>query len=229
MAQRMLVRCCRESTNLWTITAPHRHSTMIVSFYAHAHAFFFSSRFLLIFNSFAPPSHICSRCVVGYIVIDGAAQSCGLGTVTIKTEVTSADMASTTDGFGGGGGGSSCGNSITTATVPHLQHPVRSTIGCVSVEQQIGGAQQQPLQSNVIGKQQQQSGGGGGGGMEYMQTQNHIFVFSTTLANKSAEAVMNRQYSSIIAYHCAQPGSKKFLEVSRCDLNFHECVSASVL
>lgn len=56
-------------------------------------------------------------------------------------------------------------------------------------------------------------GGGGGGGMEYMQTQNHIFVFSTALANKSAEAVMNRQYPSIIAYHCAQPGSKKFLEV----------------
>lgn len=66
----------------------------------------------------------------------------------------------------------------------------------------------QPVPSNVMTKQS------GGSGMEYMQTQNHIFVFSTSLANKSAEAVMTRQYASMIAYHCAQPGSKKFLEVS---------------
>lgn len=66
----------------------------------------------------------------------------------------------------------------------------------------------QPVPSNVMTKQS------GGSGMEYMQTQNHIFVFSTNLANKSAEAVVARQYASIIAYHCAQPGSKKFLEVS---------------
>lgn len=66
----------------------------------------------------------------------------------------------------------------------------------------------QPVPSNVMTKQS------GGSGMDYMQTQNHIFVFSTMLANKSAEAVMTRQYASIIAYHCAQPGSKKFLEVS---------------
>lgn len=65
----------------------------------------------------------------------------------------------------------------------------------------------QSVPSNVMAKQS------GGSGMEYMQTQNHIFVFSTSLANKSAEAVMTRQYASIIAYHCAQPGSKKFLEV----------------
>lgn len=66
----------------------------------------------------------------------------------------------------------------------------------------------QPIPSNVMGKQS------GGSGMEYNQTQNHIFVFSTSLANKSAEAVMTRQYSSIIAYHCAQPRSKEFLKVS---------------
>lgn len=71
----------------------------------------------------------------------------------------------------------------------------------------------QPVPTNVISKQS------GGSGMEYMQTQNHIFVFSTNLANKSAEAVMARQYASIIAYHCAQPGSKKFLEVSYCSAN----------
>lgn len=80
----------------------------------------------------------------------------------------------------------------------------------------------QPLPSNVMNKQSGgsgNSGGGGGGGMEYMQTQNHIFVFSTSLANKSAEAVMNRVFPSIIAYHCAQPESKNFLKV-RIRLNF---------
>lgn len=65
----------------------------------------------------------------------------------------------------------------------------------------------QPLPSNVINKQP--------GTMEaqYMQQQSQIFVFSTTLANKSAEAVLQGQFPSIIAYHCAQPGTKKYLEV----------------
>lgn len=65
----------------------------------------------------------------------------------------------------------------------------------------------QPLPSNVINKQP--------GTMEaqYMQQQSQIFVFTTTLANKSAESVLQGQYSSIIAYHCAQPGTKKYLEV----------------
>uniref|UniRef100_A0A1B6CK17 B-cell lymphoma 9 beta-catenin binding domain-containing protein n=1 Tax=Clastoptera arizonana TaxID=38151 RepID=A0A1B6CK17_9HEMI len=64
----------------------------------------------------------------------------------------------------------------------------------------------QPLASNVINKQP--------GTMEaqYMQQQSQIFVFSTTLANKSAESVIQGQYSSIIAYHCAQPRTKKYLE-----------------
>ncbi|XP_066997121.2 protein BCL9 homolog isoform X2 [Anabrus simplex] len=66
----------------------------------------------------------------------------------------------------------------------------------------------QPLPSNVINKQP--------GTMEaqYMQQQSQIFVFSTALANKSAEAVLQGQYPSIIAYHCAQPGTKKYLENS---------------
>lgn len=33
------------------------------------------------------------------------------------------------------------------------------------------------------------------------------------LANKGAEAVLQGHYPSIIAYHCAQPGTKKYLEV----------------
>lgn len=45
-----------------------------------------------------------------------------------------------------------------------------------------------------------------------MQQQSQIFVFSTSLANQGAEAVNNGQYSSIIAYHCSQPATKKFLE-----------------
>lgn len=49
---------------------------------------------------------------------------------------------------------------------------------------------------------------------QYMQQQSQIFVFSTMLANKGAEAVLHGQFPSIIAYHCAQPGTKKFLEVS---------------
>lgn len=48
---------------------------------------------------------------------------------------------------------------------------------------------------------------------QYMQQQSQIFVFSTMLANKGAEAVLHGQFPSIIAYHCAQPGTKKFLEV----------------
>ncbi|KAH8272506.1 hypothetical protein KR044_012142, partial [Drosophila immigrans] len=48
--------------------------------------------------------------------------------------------------------------------------------------------------------------------LDYMQQQNHIFVFSTQLANKGAEAVLSGQYQTIIAYHCTQPATKTFLE-----------------
>ncbi|KAK2705333.1 protein BCL9 homolog isoform X2 [Artemia franciscana] len=47
---------------------------------------------------------------------------------------------------------------------------------------------------------------------QYMQQQSQIFVFSTQLANEAAEAVIHGQCPSIIAYHCGQPGTKKFLE-----------------
>lgn len=48
--------------------------------------------------------------------------------------------------------------------------------------------------------------------MEYMQQQNHIFVFSTQLANKGADAVLGGQFPTIIAYHCTQPATKSFFE-----------------
>lgn len=66
----------------------------------------------------------------------------------------------------------------------------------------------QPLASNVINKQPATLEA------QYMQQQSQIFVFSTALANKSAESVLQGQFSSIIAYHCAQPRTKKFLEVT---------------
>lgn len=52
----------------------------------------------------------------------------------------------------------------------------------------------------------------GGNCFDYMQQQNHIFVFSTQLANKGADAVLSGQYPTIIAYHCTQPATKNFLE-----------------
>lgn len=60
-----------------------------------------------------------------------------------------------------------------------------------------------------------QGGAGvGGGGLEaqYMQQQSQIFVFTTGLANQAAEAVLAGQCPSIIAFHCAQPGTKRILE-----------------
>jgi hypothetical protein len=47
----------------------------------------------------------------------------------------------------------------------------------------------------------------------YMQQQSQLFVFSTKLANKAAEAVIQHQFPSIIAFHTAQPTTRKFLEV----------------
>lgn len=67
----------------------------------------------------------------------------------------------------------------------------------------------QPLASNIITKQSSSVE------VQYMQQQSQIFVFSTQLANKGADAVFQGHYPSIIAYHCAQPGTKKYLEVSR--------------
>lgn len=48
---------------------------------------------------------------------------------------------------------------------------------------------------------------------QYMQQQSQIFVFTTQLANKAADAVMQGSFLSIIEYHCSQPATKKLLEV----------------
>lgn len=80
----------------------------------------------------------------------------------------------------------------------------------------------QPLMSNVLGggnasgnKQSNANSGNMDAQQQYMQQQSQIFVFSTNLANKSAESVLAGQYPTIIAYHCAQPRTKKFLEVGK--------------
>lgn len=51
-----------------------------------------------------------------------------------------------------------------------------------------------------------------------MQQQSQIFVFSSALANKGAETVRSGQFPTIIAYHCAQPETKKFLQVNKVKL-----------
>lgn len=78
----------------------------------------------------------------------------------------------------------------------------------------------QPLMSNVLGansagnkQSNATSGNMDAQQQQYMQQQSQIFVFSTSLANKSAESVLAGHYPTIIAYHCAQPRTKKFLEV----------------
>ncbi|XP_076371210.1 uncharacterized protein LOC143257025 isoform X2 [Tachypleus tridentatus] len=48
---------------------------------------------------------------------------------------------------------------------------------------------------------------------QYLQQQSHIFVFSTNRANKAADAVLSGQFPSMIAFHCSQPGTKRFLEM----------------
>lgn len=85
----------------------------------------------------------------------------------------------------------------------------------------------QPLPSNVVNKQSNSMDVSLNGAKvemidesklfsisQYMQQQSQIFVFSTGLANKGAEAVKNGQFPTIIAYHCAQPETRKFLQVS---------------
>ncbi|XP_065215204.1 protein BCL9 homolog isoform X2 [Planococcus citri] len=64
----------------------------------------------------------------------------------------------------------------------------------------------QPLSSNVMNKQPSTIDA------QYMQQQSQVFVFSSQLANKSADSVIQGEYPSIIAYHCAQQNTKKFLE-----------------
>lgn len=71
----------------------------------------------------------------------------------------------------------------------------------------------QPLASNVINKQSNNMD------VQYMQQSSQIFVFSTLLANSGADEVLQGRFPSIIAYHCAQPGTKKILEKNPLKVN----------
>lgn len=81
----------------------------------------------------------------------------------------------------------------------------------------LGQQQQQllppPLQQQQMPIKQQPQSGNSTMEAQYMQQQSQIFVFSTNLANKAAEAVLQGQFQTIIAFHCSQPGTKKILEV----------------
>ncbi|KAK9497890.1 hypothetical protein O3M35_003794 [Rhynocoris fuscipes] len=77
----------------------------------------------------------------------------------------------------------------------------------VSVGVGVGTGGVQPLASNVPKQPVSLDA-------QYMQQQSQIFVFSTALANKAAEAVIQGHFASIIAYHCSQPRTKKYLEGS---------------
>ena len=46
-----------------------------------------------------------------------------------------------------------------------------------------------------------------------MQQSSQIYVFSTGWANRGAEAVMQDQFPSIVAWHESQPETKKHMEV----------------
>lgn len=65
----------------------------------------------------------------------------------------------------------------------------------------------QPLPSSVVNKQPSTIDA------QFMQQQSQVFVFSTDMANKSADSVMKGIHKSIIQYHCAQPKTRKYLEV----------------
>lgn len=93
--------------------------------------------------------------------------------------------------------------------------PQPPAVGAAAVASPANGApsprdpeEGQPLVSNVLPKQQQQQQNN-----EFLQQQSQIFVFSTALANQGADAVVQQHFPSIIAFHCAQPGTKKYLEV----------------
>ena len=74
-----------------------------------------------------------------------------------------------------------------------------------------GNGASQPLVSNVLHKQQSHMD------QQYMQQSSQIYVFSTTWANKGAEAVMQGAFPTIICWHENQPETRKHLQVGRGD------------
>lgn len=141
-------------------------------------------------------------------LLDGSAGSLlGLDTSTGSVGGMGPDP-SMGGGMGMGGGGA--GNNS------HMNNPNHGSNNMSNVQMGGGGGAMQG--GGPMGKNSCQMGGGGGGAMPgsmdntYMQ--NRIFVFSTQMANKGAEMVINGHFLSIIAYHCSQPETKKILEVS---------------
>lgn len=138
-------------------------------------------------------------------------------------------LDTSTGSVGGGGGGNNCmsnnGGMLGPGDMLGGGMPMGGNNNMSNVQMGgMGGMPQQPQQQ--VGGMAKGGGGGGGscqmgnaGGMggnsmdnTYMQ--NRIFVFSTQMANKGAEMVINGHFLSIIAYHCSQPETKKILEVS---------------
>lgn len=114
-------------------------------------------------------------------------------------------------GMGGAAGGMSMGNNMSNVQMGsgggmgmggmHLQQ---------QQQQQVGGGMGKGGNSGNC----QMSNALAGNSMDNTYMQNRIFVFSTQMANKGAEMVINGHFLSIIAYHCSQPETKKILEVS---------------
>ncbi|XP_022256585.1 uncharacterized protein LOC106472278 isoform X2 [Limulus polyphemus] len=86
--------------------------------------------------------------------------------------------------------------------VSAISNMVHSTISAPQSSASI-----QPLSNNMLSKSSDVME------TQYLQQQSHIFVFSTNRANKAADAVLSGQFPSMIAFHCSQPGTKRFLEM----------------
>lgn len=110
---------------------------------------------------------------------------------------------------GGPMGGGPMGNSMSGPMGSMMDGPMQPGQQQAQQQQLMAPQQQQQQQ-----QQMKQQGGNSTMEAQYMQQQSQIFVFSTNLANKAAEAVLNGQFPTIIAFHCSQPATKKILEVS---------------
>lgn len=66
----------------------------------------------------------------------------------------------------------------------------------------------------------------GGGQMQveagghFIQNHSPVFVFSTTMANRAAEAIERGQFESIIHFHKCHPDTQRFLQVFK-KMSFH--------
>lgn len=111
----------------------------------------------------------------------------------------------------GPGGMSSMGGGNVNNNMANVQ---MGSMGGGGGMQQGGGGGGGPQMGAKSSCQMGNAGSMPGGAMDNTYMQNRIFVFSTQMANKGAEMVINGHFLSIIAYHCSQPETKKILEVS---------------